>query len=258
MGVPCACGIAASPPAGRHVRASHGRDARAAGRLCVCRSRRAGAPLGSVGAGGGGVIRVAARCRPRRRPAGGLSARRPGAGARGRPRPAPAGAMTASVLVARPTASAPRQAMVSSLAHHVVCWAFYLFVCSIPFEFSDRDARDFPIEIPTALGILFLATTILQPRTSFGRPSRPARWYLIYLYMFAVAAAISGRDHLASILNGADYWTEALKMLFSLVELFLIFWVARNLMRSPTVTRRALPAPGLAGAVRAARPSLAI
>ena len=69
--------------------------------------------------------------------------------------------------------------------------AFYLFVCSIPFEFSDRDARDFPIEIPTAMGVLFLATTILQPRTSFGRPSRPARWYLVYLYMFVVAAAMA-------------------------------------------------------------------
>src|SRR5205807_8218671 len=195
-----------------------GRDARAAGRLCVCRSRPAGAPLGSVGAGGGGVIRVAARCRPRRRPAGGLPARRPGAGARGGPRPAPAGAMTASVVVARPTAPAPRPTTVSSLAHQIVCWAFYLFVCSIPFEFSDRDARDFPIEIPTALGVLFLATTILQPRTSFGRPSRPARWYLIYLYMFVVAAAINGRDHLARILNVADCWTHARDVLYPLAQ----------------------------------------
>ena len=166
--------------------------------------------------------------------------------------------MTAPVMAARPTTPAPRPAMVSSLAHQIVCWAFYLFVCSIPFEFSDRDARDFPIEIPTALGVLFLATTILQPRTSFGRPSRPARWYLIYLYMFAVAAAISGRDHLATLLNGADYWTEVLKMLFSLVQLFLIFWVARNLMRSPAVTQRALLALGLACVVRAAMPFLGI
>jgi O-antigen ligase len=147
---------------------------------------------------------------------------------------------------------------VSSLTHRIVCGAFYLFVCSIPFEFSDRDARDFPIEIPTAMGVLFLLTTLLQPRTSFGRPSRPARWFMLYLYLFLVAAAIGGRDHLATLLNGADYWTEVLKMLFSLVELFLIFWVARNLMRSPAVTERALLALALACVARAAMPFLGI
>jgi len=166
--------------------------------------------------------------------------------------------MTAAIAAARPTAPRPWQATASSLAHRIVCGAFYLFVCSIPFEFSDRDARDFPIEIPTAMGVLFLATTILQPRTSFGRASRPARWFMLYLYMFVVAAAISGRDHLATLLNGADYWTEVLKMLFSLVQLFLIFWVARNLMRSPAVTQRALLALGLACVVRAAMPFLGI
>jgi len=168
--------------------------------------------------------------------------------------------MTGSVMAARPAVSPARPArtLAASLPHHIVCWAFYLFVCSIPFEFSDRDARELPIEIPTAMGMLFLATTILQPRASFGRPSRPAKWFMVYLYMFVVAAAIAGRDHLATILNGADYWTEVLKMLASLVELFLIFWVGRNLMRSPTVTRRALTALGLACVVRAAMPFLGI
>ncbi len=144
------------------------------------------------------------------------------------------------------------------LTHWIVCSTFYLFVCSIPFEFSDRDARDLPIEIPTAMGVLFLATTVLQPRVSFGRPSRPAKWFMLYLYMFVVAAVINGRDHLATILNGAQYWTEVLKLLFSLIELVLIFWVGSNLMRSPTVTRRALTALALACAVRAAMPFLGI
>jgi O-antigen ligase len=144
------------------------------------------------------------------------------------------------------------------LTHWIVCSAFYLFVCSIPFEFSDRDARDLPIEIPTAMGALFLATTLLQPRVSFGRPSRPTKWFMLYLYMFLVAAAINGRDHLATILNGAQYWTEVLKLLASLIELLLIFWVGSNLMRSPTVTRRALTALALACVVRAAMPFLGI
>lgn len=148
--------------------------------------------------------------------------------------------------------------LVRPLTQWIVCSAFYLFVCSIPFEFSDRDARDLPIEIPTAMGALFLATTLLQPRTSFGRPSRPTKWFLLYLYMFVVAAVISGRDHLATILNGAQYWIEVLKMLSSLIELLLIFWAGSNLMRSPTVTRRALTALALACVVRAAMPFLGI
>lgn len=149
-------------------------------------------------------------------------------------------------------------ATVTSVTHRIVCWAFYLFVCSIPFEFSERDARELPIEIPTAIGALFLATTILQPRTSFGRPSRPARWFLVYLYLFLLAAAVNGRDHFATLLNGADYWTEVLKMLFELLELLLIFWVARNLMRSPVVTKHALAALASACVVRAAMPFLGI
>ncbi len=113
----------------------------------------------------------------------------------------------------------------------IILGAFYLFVCSIPFEFSDRDAQSLPIEIPTAIGALFLLTTILQPQGSFGRPARPVWWFALYMYLFVLAAAVNGRDHLATILNGADYWQQVLKMFFSLTQLILIFWVARNLMR---------------------------
>jgi len=140
----------------------------------------------------------------------------------------------------------------------IVLGAFYLFVCSIPFEFSDRDAQSLPIEIPTAMGALFLLTTVLQPRGSFGRPARPVWWFLLYLYAFLVAAAINGRDHLATLLNGADYWPQVLKMFFMILELLLIFWVGRNLMRRPGVTERALIALALACVVRAAMPFLGI
>lgn len=151
-----------------------------------------------------------------------------------------------------------RLSLVHRLTGQPVYWMFYLFVCSIPFEFSDRDAKDFPIEVPTAVGALFLATALLQPRTSFGKLPRPARWFLAYLYMFLVAAAISGRDHVATIVNGADYWPEVVKMLASLVELLLIFWVASNLMRSKPVAERALMALAFACVVRAAMPFLGI
>lgn len=140
----------------------------------------------------------------------------------------------------------------------IILGAFYLFVCSIPFEFSDRDAQSLPIEIPTAVGALFLLTTILQPRGSFGRPARPLWWFALYMYAFLLAAAVSGRDHLATLLNGADYWQQVLKMFFMLVELLLIFWVARNLMRSPAVTEHALIALALACVVRAAMPFVGI
>src|SRR5207253_1586557 len=130
--------------------------------------------------------------------------------------------------------------------------------CSIPFEFSDRDAQTLPIEIPTAVGALFLLTTILQPRGSFGRPARPVWWFILYMYAFFLAAAVNGRDHLATLLNGADYWQQVLKMGFSLIQLILIFWVGRNLMRRPGVTERALIALALACVVRAAMPFLGI
>jgi O-antigen ligase len=165
--------------------------------------------------------------------------------------------MTATALPARVAATRPRPAA-TALTTRIICLAYYLFVFSIPFEFSDRDATSFPIEIPTAVGALFLATTFLAPAASLGRLTRAARWFLIYFYAFLVAAAISGRDHVATVANGADYWTEVFKMLASLVELFLIFCVGRNLMRSLAVTERALATFALACVVRGAMPFLGI
>jgi O-antigen ligase len=150
------------------------------------------------------------------------------------------------------------QTAASPTPSRIILGAFYLFVCSIPFEFSDRDAQSLPIEIPTALGALFLLTTILQPRGSFGRPARPVWWFLLYMYAFFLAAAINGQDHVATILNGADYWQQVVKMTFQLTELILIFWVGRNLMRSPVVMERALIALALACVVRAAMPFVGI
>lgn len=151
-----------------------------------------------------------------------------------------------------------RLSLVHRLTGQPVYWMFYLFVCSIPFEFSDRDAKDFPIEIPTAMGALFLATALLTPRTSFGKLPRAGRWFVAYLYMFLVAAAINGRDHVATIVNGADYWPEVIKTGSSLLELVLIFWVASNLMRSRVVSERALMSLAFACVVRAAMPFLGI
>ncbi|HEV2672602.1 MAG TPA: O-antigen ligase family protein [Gemmatimonadales bacterium] len=165
--------------------------------------------------------------------------------------------MTATALTPALAAARQRPAA-TSVTTTIICLAFYLFILSIPFEFSDRDATSFPIEIPTAVGALFLATTFLAPAASFGRFTRAARWFLLYLYAFLVAAAISGRDHVATVANGADYWTEVSKMFASLVELLLIFCVGRNLMRSRAVTERALATFALACIVRGAMPFLGI
>lgn len=165
--------------------------------------------------------------------------------------------MTVTALPAQVAATRQRPA-VTAFTTQIICFAFYLFVLSIPYEFSDRDASSFPIEIPTAVGALFLATTFLAPSASFGRLTRAARWFLVYFYAFLVAAAISGRDHVATVANGADYWLEVSKMLASLVELFLIFCIGRNLMRSQTVAVRALATFAVACIARAAMPFLGI
>jgi O-antigen ligase len=164
---------------------------------------------------------------------------------------------TSRTLVARPAAAPPVSVSDPQFGvpGPIVRLAFYLFVFTIPFEFPDRD---FAIEIPTAAGALFLFTTIVQPRTNFGNPPWPARWFMAYLYLFLLSAAINGREHLATLANRASYWPEVLKMFFSLVQLLLVFWVGRNLMRSATVAKRALLVLVLACAVRAAMPFLGI
>ncbi|HEY6854403.1 MAG TPA: O-antigen ligase family protein [Gemmatimonadales bacterium] len=134
-------------------------------------------------------------------------------------------------------------------------WSFCLLVASIPFEFPERS---FPVEIPTLTAALFLAATLLQPSACYKRRPPVVLWLFGYLYMFWLTAAWAGRDALATDLNGAEYWSQVLKLFLLLFEVVLVFWAAYNLMSAPRVGRTVLALLAVACAVRALLPFVGI
>jgi O-antigen ligase len=137
----------------------------------------------------------------------------------------------------------------------LVRWAFYLLVCSIPFELPDRP---FPIEIPTLTAFIFLLATAVDLRACFARRPLAVTCFAVWLYLFAVAALWAGRDPAATDLVTPDYRAQAFKLFLQLLEAVLVFWAAYNVLRSQTIARRALLGFTVACTVRALLPLVGI
>ena len=148
--------------------------------------------------------------------------------------------MTAVMRPFDHAAVAPERAAAGarSEVNPVVRAAFYLFVFSIPFEMPQRTV---PYEIPTLVGVLFLATTLLNPTACFRRVPAAGRWFIAYLWVFAMVAVVIAGDYPVLV------WHLFLVML----QLVLIFWVATNLLRDERVWRGVLLALVLACCLRA-------
>jgi len=134
-------------------------------------------------------------------------------------------------------------------------WMFLLLVFSIPFEYPDRS---FPIEIPTITAGLFLFATLLQPSACYARRPGAVLWFLVYLYMFLLGAALNGRDAVATHLITPDYWAQVFKLFLLELEAVLVFWAAANLLRSPKLAREMLTTLAVACAIFALLPVLGI
>jgi O-antigen ligase len=139
--------------------------------------------------------------------------------------------------------------------NRVVWWAFCLLVISIPFEMPERS---FPIEIPTITASIFLFATLLQPSACYGKRPPGVLWLFAYLYMYWLTAAWAARDAIATDLNGADYWSEVLKLFLLLLQVVLVFWAGYNLLRRPQVGRDMLALLAVACVVRAILPIIGI
>jgi O-antigen ligase len=109
----------------------------------------------------------------------------------------------------------------------LVRWAFYLFVASIPFETMTMGV---PIELTAITGGLLILSTILEMGIFYRWPSGALWCFLVYLYICVVMSA----------LEKSSYRPEVAWTLVVLVQLLLVFWIAYNLMRCPSIARTAL------------------
>jgi O-antigen ligase len=137
----------------------------------------------------------------------------------------------------------------------VVRGAFYLLVCSIPFEFP---GRSFPVEIPTLTAALFLFATLLEPRACYARKPAALFCFVAYLYAYWVSAALNGGDHIATDLITPDYWGQVIKQFLLIAEGVLALWAGYNLMRAEKIGRETVVVFAVACVARALLPVLGI
>ena len=103
--------------------------------------------------------------------------------------------------------------------------AFYVFIFSLLFEWPDRPI---PMEIPTLIGFIYLAFTLLQPRICYRRFPKELGFYAIYVCCFALLCGfVSHQD-------------DAIKLLTLTVQIFFLMWSGYNLMRYERIMKTAL------------------
>jgi O-antigen ligase len=99
----------------------------------------------------------------------------------------------------------------------VICWLFYAFVLSLPFETVGEGW----FEPTTILGGLLLLSTLLQPGLFIRWPPKGFWCFIVYLYVFASL----------SLLEPSGFRTLTLLNVFLLAQLTILGWIGFCLMR---------------------------
>jgi O-antigen ligase len=107
----------------------------------------------------------------------------------------------------------------------LIRYAFYVFIFSLLFEWPDRPI---PMEIPTLIGFIYLAFTLLQPRVCYRRFPIGIGFYAVYLCYFALLCGFVARQD------------DAIKLLTLMVQIFFLMWSGYNLMRYERIMKTAL------------------
>jgi O-antigen ligase len=116
--------------------------------------------------------------------------------------------------------------------------ALVLFSISIFFEIPHRS---FPIEVPTFFALLFLLTTLLNPRACYKRIPTPLIWFAAHLWILAIAA----------VYNGVEHMDVVIKHFIDLTVLMLLLWTISNVLRDARALRATIVAFIVGAMVRA-------
>ena len=109
--------------------------------------------------------------------------------------------------------------------HPLVRYAFYVFIFSLLFEWPDRPI---PMEIPTLIGFIYLAFTLIQPKVCYRHLPKELCFYAVYLCYFALLCGF------------VRHQGDAIKQLTLMVQIFFLMWSGYNLMRYERITKTAL------------------
>jgi O-antigen ligase len=103
--------------------------------------------------------------------------------------------------------------------------AFYVFIFSLLFEWP---GRPIPMEIPTLIGFIYLAFTLLQPKVCYRYFPKELGFYAVYILFFALLCGFVKRQD------------DAIKLLTLMVQIFFLMWSGYNLMRYERIMKMAL------------------
>src|SRR5262245_40080837 len=103
--------------------------------------------------------------------------------------------------------------------------AFYVFIFSLLFEWPERPI---PMEIPTLIGFIYLAFTLLQPKVCYRYFPKELWFYAVYVLFLTLLCGFVKRQD------------DAIKLLTLIVQIFFLMWSGYNLMRYERITKTAL------------------
>jgi O-antigen ligase len=103
--------------------------------------------------------------------------------------------------------------------------AFYVFIFSLLFEWPDRPI---PMEIPTLIGFIYLAFTLLQPKVCYRYFPKELWFYAVYVLFLSLLCGF------------VRYQEDAIRLLTLMVQIFFLMWSGYNLMRYERIMKTAL------------------
>jgi O-antigen ligase len=103
--------------------------------------------------------------------------------------------------------------------------AFYVFIFSLLFEWPDRPI---PMEIPTLIGFIYLAFTLLQPKVCYRRLPKELCFFAAYVFFFSLFCGF------------VRHQGDAIRLLTLMVQIFFLMWSGYNLMRYERIMKTAL------------------
>jgi O-antigen ligase len=131
------------------------------------------------------------------------------------------GVVASNQQVKVPLAKRPNHRAVNPLVRS----AFYVFIFSLLFEWP---GRPIPMEIPTLIGFIYLAFTLLQLKVCYRRVPKELGFFALYLCYYAILCGFVKRQG------------DAIKLLTLMVQIFFLMWSGYNLMRYERIMKTAL------------------
>lgn len=117
-----------------------------------------------------------------------------------------------------------------------VCYAYYAFIFSIPFEEADIGIGSGYFAVSKMIGYIFILLVPLQPRLCFRSPPRAFWCFAIYLCVYVIL----GVYVMWSIPQEPEFMAQMIGRLFTLIQVLILFWISYNLMRYERVIKGTL------------------